>query len=824
MKYALIIGNDRYTDQKLAKLKTPAADSQALARVLKDQNIGSFDEVIALINKTEVQVSRAISAFLANKNSEDLVLVYFSGHGVLDDRGRLFLALKDTQTSLLKSTAISSSFIADEMDSCRSKRQILILDCCHSGAFERGVKAGEQKVITETTFEGSGFGRVVLTASASTQYALEGDQVIKQTELSLFTHFLLEGLQTGKADKDNDGYISLDEWYDYAYTEVLSSTPKQVPHKWSYHQQGDLIIGKNPLWKKKAAELPVDLVKLLESPYSSAREIAVKELGGLLHSHDSDVAELARITLEKLKNDDSRTVSLAAVKQLSELEKPFEEDDLALEKAVREILEREAAEKAKQEEIEREATERAARQKAKREATEKSNRERAERQAALITALKETLSKSSTILKKALPRAKSVIIIVGILGIVVVLFSVRPWTMLQELFPTSTVPAKATTTGATSDLGQTQTAAEPATTSGFVGTDTPTEPTGIPVSGETDTPTEAATETSSLLALGGADKIAFVANKEIWLMNVDGSDPIALTEDGGTKSDLQWLPDTEGEKFTFISGLEVKLYDLKTHTADTLVRFVAGSSLNAFRVSHDGKSVMLSLNNQIFVFPFDDKMKEVHTRDDLLGLEGCIYPEENSDYSLLPVREALWSADDQFVAWFYRGVDLNTSKHIQQVSVLDIHDCNPAAIVVSDNFPAGRFPLGGDQISDVDWAENRNHLFVFNTNKRNYVIKGEWKIGWGDLYVYDWTKKGQAVRINPIDGACCYRDARWSPDGTYLFFAFQDERPGPGAPTRLYYVPYSDIVAGTKLTALPLSEDFFTNPKEALEPAVRPVQ
>ncbi len=175
MKYALIIGNNKYDDQKLAQLKTPAADSQALAKILDDKTIGSFDEVTPLINQTETRVRRAISTFLTNKKPDDLVLLYFSGHGILDDRGRLYLALKDTQVNLLKATSISSSFVADEMDSCRSKRQILILDCCHSGAFARGTK-GEQKAITETTFEGSGFGRVVLTASDSTQYALEGDQ------------------------------------------------------------------------------------------------------------------------------------------------------------------------------------------------------------------------------------------------------------------------------------------------------------------------------------------------------------------------------------------------------------------------------------------------------------------------------------------------------------------------------------------------------------------------------------------------------------------------------------------------------------------------
>ena len=176
MKYALSIGNNKYDDPKLAQLKTPAADSQALAKVLDDKTIGGFDAVTPLINQNETRVRRAISEFLTDKKPDDLVMLYFSGHGILDDRGRLYLALKDTQVNLLKATSLPSSFLTDEMDSCRSKRQILILDCCHSGAFARGVK-GEQKAVTEATFEGSGFGRVVLTASDSTQYALEGDQV-----------------------------------------------------------------------------------------------------------------------------------------------------------------------------------------------------------------------------------------------------------------------------------------------------------------------------------------------------------------------------------------------------------------------------------------------------------------------------------------------------------------------------------------------------------------------------------------------------------------------------------------------------------------------
>ena len=177
MKYALIIGNNKYDDPKLAQLKTPAADSQALAKVLDDKSIGSFDEVTSLVNQSESKVRRAVSAFLTDKKPDDLVLLYFSGHGVLDDRGRLYLALKDTQVNLLKATSIPSSFVADEMDSCRSRRQILVLDCCHSGAFARGTKGAEtQKAITETTFEGSGFGRVAETGAEEGENACDGSQ------------------------------------------------------------------------------------------------------------------------------------------------------------------------------------------------------------------------------------------------------------------------------------------------------------------------------------------------------------------------------------------------------------------------------------------------------------------------------------------------------------------------------------------------------------------------------------------------------------------------------------------------------------------------
>jgi len=346
-------------------------------------------------------------------------------------------------------------------------------------------------------------------------------------------------------------------------------------------------------------------------------------------------------------------------------------------------------------------------------------------------------------------------------------------------------------------------------------------PTEIPLVIAEATATEAPpapTETPAvplLTGLGGADKIAFVANNEIHLMNIDGSDLERLTSDGATKSDLQWLPD--GETFIFLSGKTVKFYNIGTDVVDTLTSFPSASSLDAFRVSHDGKQVMISMNNEIFVVPFDfDKMRDVHKKSDLLALEACIFHKGKTKSALI-VKEARWSADDKLVAWLFKGPDAgNELLQSDQVSVFNIQDCNPDTIDLLDNFPGNRFipvEFQNHLMPDFDW--DGFNLFVFNTSKRNS--------GWGELYIYNWESHKPTL-IRPISRKCCYRDVRWSPDGDYLIFAFQDEGLGAAAPTHLYYVAYGEIGTGANLAPLPLPQGFFKNPKEAPQPAMHPAQ
>ena len=233
-----------------------------------------------------------------------------------NEQGQLFLAANDTEISILDATGIHAEFITQSMNKSRSQRQLLILDCCNSGAFAHGSKSASgvgKSMGIATAFEGDGYGRVVLTATDATQFAWEGDKVIGKTQNSVFTHFLIEGLR-GEADRNGDGRIHVDELYDYAYEQVVRRTPKQTPGKWSYRQQGDLVLRENlKVRDVKPAPLPSDLLELLSHPNSGVRRAGIQDLISLL---DGKHLGLARAAQEKLReiaeNDDSLTLRRSA--------------------------------------------------------------------------------------------------------------------------------------------------------------------------------------------------------------------------------------------------------------------------------------------------------------------------------------------------------------------------------------------------------------------------------------------------------------------------------------------------------------------------------
>ncbi|HWO12163.1 MAG TPA: caspase family protein [Polyangiaceae bacterium] len=318
---ALLVGTTQHADPYLAKLTAPAADVQQLHELLTSPRIGRFAAPAPLFNEPAHKVKVELEAFFSDRSRDDLLLLYFSGHGILDEEGQLYLAASNTDRKRLRSTAIEASFVRALMDGCRSETQLLVLDCCHSGAFGRAKAAAlGSPVGTERAFEGNG--RIVLTASDATQFSFEGNTLLGDTTTSLFTHFVVQGLRTGEADIDGDGVISVDELYAYTHEQVSRRTNAQTPGKWVYRQQGNVIIAHNASPRARLDLLSPELLRGIESSERSIQKGALEGLAEHMQGPHPGRALAAREKLRALESHDSRFISEAATRLLAQEREP----------------------------------------------------------------------------------------------------------------------------------------------------------------------------------------------------------------------------------------------------------------------------------------------------------------------------------------------------------------------------------------------------------------------------------------------------------------------------------------------------------------------
>jgi hypothetical protein len=229
-RYALLVATGTYDNQALSRLRSPARDARELAQVLRDPRIGDF-EVDMVVDGAHHQVTQAVEQFFLDRRRDDLLLLHISCHGLKNDNGELHFAARDTDRRLLASTSVPAQFVQRQMRQCRARSVVLFLDCCYSGAFLAASKGDTSVHIGDDL---AGHGRAVITATNRTEYAWEGERVTElDPEPSQFTGALIEGLRTGRADRDGDGLIGLGELYDYVYEELQESRVRQRPQMWA---------------------------------------------------------------------------------------------------------------------------------------------------------------------------------------------------------------------------------------------------------------------------------------------------------------------------------------------------------------------------------------------------------------------------------------------------------------------------------------------------------------------------------------------------------------------------------------------------------------
>ncbi|HLE51543.1 MAG TPA: protein kinase [Anaerolineales bacterium] len=385
-----------------------------------------------------------------------------------------------------------------------------------------------------------------------------------------------------------------------------------------------------------------------------------------------------------------------------------------------------------------------------------------------------------------------------------------PATQPASSKPVSLLLASATPVSAATAATATATPPNP-TTSAPVSSATATL-----VSTATEAPEATATDTPLPLApiIGGADQIAFLNADDIWISNLDGSQLAQLTFDHAKKTNLSWSPD--GQVVIYILGKCVQSVDVGSTRVENLACFEAADFLEAFEISPDGQRVAISLNRELYIVPFDrQKLSQARFRSDLQAMAGCpaLAPYTHNDKNIA-VKSARWSRDGQRLAITRLGVD--AGRQVDLIHLLDIANCTPPFARL-DEFPATRFKMKEYAVSPFiqNFTWDGDFLFALTSYKRND--------GFGDLWIYS-TDLHRGFQANPIEGACCYRDPQFSPDGSHLLFVFQDMRLTPQNVIRLYYIPYGTIGTGLVYAPLSLPQDFFADPRTKPLPALRPAR
>jgi len=265
-RHALLIGVSRFDDPSLPHLNAPPSDVQALADVLADPARGAFDSVVTSLDDDLLTIRDKLSALLDERRPRDTVLLYYSGHGINTGGNQLFLATGTTRQDRPRARSLPASEIRDMMASSRAGQLIVVLDCCHSGAFIEGAK-GEAAPVSAGTFSaGDGAeGEYVLMACNALQVALDGGAQGDAGALGLsrFTQWLVQGLLTGEAAPARPA-ITLDDLYVYLCRRARDAGSVMTPQRFVARSAGELVIAGNP--GARPPELPPDVLAQLADP------------------------------------------------------------------------------------------------------------------------------------------------------------------------------------------------------------------------------------------------------------------------------------------------------------------------------------------------------------------------------------------------------------------------------------------------------------------------------------------------------------------------------------------------------------------------------
>ncbi|MEV0277475.1 AAA domain-containing protein [Streptomyces sp. NPDC050610] len=241
-KHALLVGTAVYGDAHFPALPSVRADVHYLSQVLDMPAVGGYEKCLKVEDSSKAAIRQAVEDFLRDREPDELVVLYLSGHGAYDrEDGQLYYVTTDTVEGRIQQTAIEASYVTDQLEKCAARRKVLLLDCCFSGSAVQGFRSkGASRSASAPVVEASGVH--VITASQHWEPAFTTDA----DQPSQFTRAIVEGLHSGQADLDGDGQVSANDLFRHISRDLQKAPDgrRQTPTQSSLQVTGDIYLAR----------------------------------------------------------------------------------------------------------------------------------------------------------------------------------------------------------------------------------------------------------------------------------------------------------------------------------------------------------------------------------------------------------------------------------------------------------------------------------------------------------------------------------------------------------------------------------------------------
>lgn len=150
----ILIGTATYQDPTLPDIPAVRHNVEALGEVFRDPALGGLaeDSCRTLVDSTWHDAIEKVSDWCGE--AQDVLVVYFSGHGLVGSDGSLLLAFSDTKPEN-RVTAVRISDLRLSIQESPALTRVLILDCCYSGRAIPALGAAQVDLLGELDIKGT---------------------------------------------------------------------------------------------------------------------------------------------------------------------------------------------------------------------------------------------------------------------------------------------------------------------------------------------------------------------------------------------------------------------------------------------------------------------------------------------------------------------------------------------------------------------------------------------------------------------------------------------------------------------------------------------